>query len=638
MCGSEEQQTAQRPTAGVSPGGSDMSQIETPGAVPAHGSCNGTMMGRARNAGAQEEHMSNVALEAARASLTEVQGRDALIRPEVVASWQRSMENRIDMEHLTPQYFEDPDLDTPLVCAATPIIDALHDQLTNEAVSLMLTSSQGVILTRRLTHPGLMTRLNRVKLAPGHVFSEESVGTNGIGTALASQRAVTIDGREHFVEDLRDFHCAAVPILHPTRRIVLGSFNLTTLANTSSAMALALTASTAQQIERELARISSRRELRLFGRYLEGCRRLRHRPVLAINSECLMMNDRLRAAVSGPDQGALLAFARECVLGASLEWSTTLPSGLLVELRLLDECDDDSGHVIGVRVVGPSRQARKDVAAPAVPGLVGSDPTWVRAVMDVDAAYARRDLLCVVGEAGTGKVHLLSALHRMHAGISPIILDAPEGDVADETSWLESFDRASTDERGLVVVRHAHLLSPALRTALVDRLDHRSHTGWARVAVTANPELLAPEDELIALSGARCKVPALRHRHSDLSALSRHFVRLYAPRGDQVLTSAAQTALSRPAWPGNVRQLEAVVRTTIRRAASADRIDVGDLPPECVTSGPVLSPLESVERDAIVRGLQERGGNVGRTARELGIARATMYRKLRRYGVDPSAI
>ncbi|WP_427384700.1 sigma-54-dependent Fis family transcriptional regulator [Janibacter sp. G56] len=547
------------------------------------------------------------------------------------------MEHHVDMERLTPWYFEDPELDTPLVSAATPILDALHEQLGNEAVSLMLTNNQGVILSRRLTHPGLMTRLNRVKLAPGHVFSEESVGTNGIGTALASQCAVTIDGREHFVEDLRDFQCAAVPIFHPTRRLVLGTFNLTTLANTSGAMTMALTRSTAQQIERELARISSRREFRLFGRYLEGCRRMRHGAVLAFNGECLMMNDRLRAAVTGPDQGALLAFARECVLGSSLEWSTTLPSGLHMELRVLDGGDDGDGHVLGVRVVGPSRRRTTKIAAPAIPGLVGSDPMWLRAVTELDAAYTRRDLPCVLGEAGTGKVHLLSALHRRHAGINPVLLHPP-GDGGDDTSWLETFDRVAIDERGLVVVCRYHLLSPRLRTALVDRLDHRSHGSGARIALTANPDLIAPEDELIALSDTRCTVPALRHRHADLVALTRHFVRLYSPRGEHVLTSAAQTALARLAWPGNVRQLEGVIRTAVLGAASADRIDVHDLPPECVTNGPLLTHLESVERDAIVRGLQERGGNVVRTARDLGIARATMYRKLRRYGIDPSAI
>lgn len=582
--------------------------------------------------------MSEVALDMARDALTEAQGAGQA-RPLVVASWQRSMEHRVDMEHLAPRFLDDPELDSPLVHAATPIIDALHEQLANEEVGLLLTNNEGVILTRRLTHPGLATRLNRVKLVPGHVFSEESVGTNGIGTALASQRSVLIDGSEHFVEDLREFQCAAVPILHPTRRVVLGTFNLTTMAHTSSAIALALTVSTARQIERELARLSSRREFRLFERYLEACRRMRHLPVLAFNAECVMMNDRLRAVIVGPDQGSLLNFAVECVLKGDGGHTATLPSGLLVELRSVTEDVDDSGHVLSVRVVGPTRRLAKAPAPISIPGVVGGDPGWTRTVTEAAAAYQRRDLVALLGEPGTGKVHLLSAIHRMNAGVNPIVLEAPEeGVAAQDDDWLSAFAGAAADERALVIIRNSHWLSPRMRIALVDRIDGMAGSPHARIAVTANPDSVAPEDELIGLCRTRCEIPPLRHRHSDLLVLARHFLRLYLPRGEHTLTSAAQTALQRMSWPGNVRQLESIMRSAARRASSPDRIDVTDLPGECLANGPVLSPLETIERDAIIKGLQERAGNVGRTARELGIARATLYRKLRRYGIDPSAI
>lgn len=582
--------------------------------------------------------MSDAALELARGALMEAQGPGPA-RPLVVASWQRSMEHRVDMDRLAPWFLDHPEVDSPLVHAATPIIDALHEQLANEEVGLLLTNSDGVILTRRLTHRGLATRLNRVKLAPGHVFSEESVGTNGIGTALASQRSVTIDGSEHFVEDLREFQCAAVPILHPTRRVVLGTFNLTTMAHTSSAIALALTVSTAQQIERELARISSRREFRLFERYLEACRRLRHLPVLAFNPECVMMNDRLRAVIVGPDQGSLLSFAAESVLKGGSGHTATLPSGLLVEVRQVTDEVDDSGHVLSVRVVGPTRRLVKASPELSLPGVVGSDPGWTRTVAEVEAAYARSEMVALLGEAGTGKVHLLSAVHRKHAGINPVVLETPEEVAEDlDDEWLTAFARAAADERALVIVRNSHWLSPRMRTALVDRIEGMSGTPHARLAVTANAESVAPEDELIGLCRTRCEVPPLRHRHADLLALARHFLRLYLPRGDHALTSAAQTALLRMPWSGNVRQLEAIMRSAARRASNPDRIDVADLPAECLANGRVLTPLETIERDAIIKGLQERAGNVGRTARELGIARATLYRKLRRYGVDPSAI
>jgi sigma-54 dependent transcriptional regulator, acetoin dehydrogenase operon transcriptional activator AcoR len=90
----------------------------------------------------------------------------------------------------------------------------------------------------------------------------------------------------------------------------------------------------------------------------------------------------------------------------------------------------------------------------------------------------------------------------------------------------------------------------------------------------------------------------------------------------------------RTQWPGNVAQLREVLRkvTQHRRAGV---IEPGDLPPECQTvTGRVLNPLESIERDAIVRGLIDADGNKREAATALGMSRATIYRKIREYGID----
>lgn len=96
--------------------------------------------------------------------------------------------------------------------------------------------------------------------------------------------------------------------------------------------------------------------------------------------------------------------------------------------------------------------------------------------------------------------------------------------------------------------------------------------------------------------------------------------------------------LQRCPWPENVRQLESVIRGLARRA-SGPVIHADDLPPECrVSSNKVLTTIEALERDAILRGLMDRNSNVQRTAQDLGISRATMYRKMRRYGIVPSSL
>src|SRR5688500_3238237 len=130
-------------------------------------------------------------LTAARELYLEVT-KDPSARPLVVASWQRSIEYEVKSSCVNAPYLENPNLDGPLARAALPIVDRLHEQLADDPVSTMITDRDGVVLSRKLSHEGLTTRLNRVQLAPGHVFAERYVGTNGIGTALASGRPVLI--------------------------------------------------------------------------------------------------------------------------------------------------------------------------------------------------------------------------------------------------------------------------------------------------------------------------------------------------------------------------------------------------------------------------------------------------------------
>ncbi|WP_030169951.1 helix-turn-helix domain-containing protein [Streptomyces sp. NRRL S-813] len=102
------------------------------------------------------------------------------------------------------------------------------------------------------------------------------------------------------------------------------------------------------------------------------------------------------------------------------------------------------------------------------------------------------------------------------------------------------------------------------------------------------------------------------------------------------LTCAPATlqVLMRTAWPGNVEQLRQVLRTVVRSRRSGV-IEPGDLPPQCrAVTRRVLSPLEALERDAIVRALIDARGRKNEAARALGMSRATIYRKIRDYGID----
>jgi transcriptional regulator of acetoin/glycerol metabolism len=92
-------------------------------------------------------------------------------------------------------------------------------------------------------------------------------------------------------------------------------------------------------------------------------------------------------------------------------------------------------------------------------------------------------------------------------------------------------------------------------------------------------------------------------------------------------------------WPGNVDQLVEVLRKVVAKRRSGVVL-VRDLPPECLlTTKRVLTALEALECDAIVEALQDTGGNKVEAARQLSMSRATIYRKIRDYGISvPAAV
>jgi transcriptional regulator of acetoin/glycerol metabolism len=129
-------------------------------------------------------------------------------------------------------------------------------------------------------------------------------------------------------------------------------------------------------------------------------------------------------------------------------------------------------------------------------------------------------------------------------------------------------------------------------------------------------------------------VPPLRHHIEDVAELVRHFVARYTRGADLTCSAEALRVLMRNRWPGNIAQLQQVVRTVVTRRRSGV-IEVRDLPAEVIaTVRRVLTPLEAIECDAIVNALLETGGNKGGAAQQLGMSRATIYRKVRDYGIS----
>jgi transcriptional regulator of acetoin/glycerol metabolism len=566
------------------------------------------------------------------------------VRETILASWRRSREWHVAADRIDLPYARDPDLDTPLTRTALPVLQKLHESLEGEPVSVILTDAHGVTLTRLTADDELERHLDRVQLAPGFSYAEEFAGTNGIGTALESGRAAHVFGHEHYVEHLEDLACAAVPIRHPISGKTVGAVNLTSWRKDAGRLLIALVQGTARHVTQGLLNGGSAEESQLLREYLRTCRHVGGF-VFALAHDMVLMNDQARDTLDPGDQAALLAHAAEALAGGHpAQVDVELPTGARARMNCRPLGGKGSGRpgsgVVHVKLIEPASQVATDGGAGGQarmfgPALVGSGPLWLRGCRQVEAACASGEWLSLEGEPGTGKLALLRAIHRRRNAAGPFhVLDAAE---AGDHDWMELALGELLEGEGSLVIRHVDRLSPLRLRALWMGLEQalaadRQRVLWLAVTLSQGPASGDLAGLLKFFPGA-VELPPLRHHIEDLRELVPFFLARLNPAQPPACSPEAMHLLLRSNWPGNISQLWDVLKRVVQHRRTGT-IQPGDLPPECWSvSRRLLSPLESMERDAIVQSLLDHRGNKAKGAGSLGISRATIYRKIHEYGI-----
>jgi sigma-54 dependent transcriptional regulator, acetoin dehydrogenase operon transcriptional activator AcoR len=554
-------------------------------------------------------------------------GRAAGVRPEIVASWQRCRVSGVDPTDSDPPPFTAPAAtDRGLLAAADEVLGAAAAQLGDTSTSLFLSDHEGRLLRRWADGSSLNRRLDRVYGAPGFTLDESRVGTNAIGTVYETGVAAEIRGGEHYLDRFLPFACVGVPIHHPVHRRLIGVLDASCRVEDGNTVLLPWATALVRDIERWLAERSSRPERLLLDRFRQACATPPPRPTLCLNERTVISNPAAARLLGGTDQALLWEQAARTV-----EQGRATSRPLVVGEREFDARYRpvlDGGRVVGavVQLVEPRPAVAAAPEVPPLPGFVARCAAMRQAVRDARAAHRERLPLLVRGESGTGKLALPRALH---AGARPECLDAALIPVDGPAAWLSAV-RCALGSGAPLVVRHVEQVPPALAVTLGALLD--AAPPGTRLAATAlagdvHPALLAR------LGVVTVELPPLRDRTDELPELLRAIGqrvggarRTWSPEAVQVLTRAH--------WPGNVRQLEAVVRAVLA-TRPAGPVRSRDLPEELRTPPRRrLSRLDRTELSTITETLRHTRGNKLEAAALLGVSRSTLYRKLRSYGID----
>jgi transcriptional regulator of acetoin/glycerol metabolism len=573
------------------------------------------------------------------------------VRAPILASWTRSRLFHVRPDRLDLPFEPGADGDSMLARAAEPVLCDIADLFATEPVSVILCDADGVVVSRRTGDSALQQHLNRVWLAPGFSYAEQFVGTNGIGTALEALGPAQVFGHEHYVERLEELACAGAPIRHPVTGKVLGVVDLTCWQKDAGPLLVATAATLTRRIEEVLLEQAGQHELAVLNDYLVACRRNRG-PVLAVGDDMLMLNDRARELLDPADQEPLVAQASEALAeGRRHPLLIDLPSGQTVRVHCRPTVSG-RGIVGGVVQVQPisSMPAHEPwsgaVTAPSSSVAIGSGAAWTKCCAAVDRHLLAQEWLVLEGEPGAGRETVARAAHQARTPAARIRVMPADGARAD---WVAEVEEELALSGGTVILTDVDRLPAELMTELADALEpSRESTDADRpyVFATVRPLSGEPAPELVALLECfprTVTVPPLRHHVEDVAELVPHLLARLGHGNTVTCSAEAMRVLTHNRWPGNVDQLVAVLRKVVATRRSGV-IGLRDLPPECrSTTKRMLTPLESLECDAIVEALLDAGGNKVEAARRLAMSRATIYRKIRDYGisvpvaVDPTA-
>jgi signal transduction histidine kinase len=403
-------------------------------------------------------------------------GEDTL-QPDVRDSWRRSRALGVHPDRMNLPFVQEPDANSPLTTAAAPVLDRITDDLSAQAVSLILTSSDGLVLQRLASDASIMNALDTVRLAPGYSYAEEFVGTNGIGTALETGHPTFIRGDEHYVGTLTRLACAGAPIRDPISRRIVGVLDLTCWAGQSDPLQFALAKTAANQIEDRMRALAHESERALLEAYLEQARRF-PLGVLAIGGDVVLMNTHLRQALGANDQIALLEHASE-LLPARMTGTVlaVLPSGTAVKILAVDRSVTRGGRIQAVFHVHIAADTAAQVLAVAQPRerfvAVG------------------RDELSMLAEQQASLRRVATLVAR---GVDPSEVFAM---VADELARCLNVAHAALvrrDSDGTAVILAGHHEPESMKLRMGERFSLDSETVAAMVLRTGEPARMDSHD------------------------------------------------------------------------------------------------------------------------------------------------
>ncbi len=596
------------------------------------------------------------------------------IAPYIARSWRRcrdGLASVVDADPLAGAVLgERRENAIQMLACAQPELESLAEHAVRAGCVVILSDPSGLIL-EEIGSPEFLPKAQRIALAPGMEWSEQSRGTNAIGTALTERQALMVLGGEHYLPQNGGIGCAAAPIF-TGRGEVAGVLDISGDTGQINGHTLGLVRMAAQQVEHRLLLANASGHLLRFhakpgllGSAREGLLMIEDGRITAANRVALDLLSTHWGQVI--DQFAATLIGERWTRLQKQTGLITLPSGRQIAAVMERANPPRSGGVARTgRAVAPPTEA------PACADALAT--ALERAVKVLNAGLS----VLVTGETGSGKEVFARRLHQAsRRATGPFVAvncaALPESLIEAELFGYEAGAFTGAQRRGMPGrIREAEggvlfldeigdmplSLQPRLLRVLEDHVVVPLGGGpgvkvdFDLVCATHQNigDPAASErfrtDLLYRVDAFRVDLPPLRERPDRRALIQRLFDQAAAAKR-LVLEEAVLDVLDGHAWPGNVRELNSVLRAMVALAEPHECITLGCLPARLAeraderaaqalaTEHATAAELSEMVQDAFDQVWAECHGNASEAARRLGVHRSTVYRRLRQARKPP---
>ncbi len=582
---------------------------------------------------------------------------------------------------------------TELLLVAEPVMGMLEISVRGTGFITSLSEKNGYVLTVQ-GDQDVLTMAKRNYYLPGCLRSSHHAGTNGISLCLEKGIPVQLTGAEHYNINHHEWTCSSAPVRAPDGEII-AAITLHGRFSRRHKHTLALVTAAAVNIEsqlreKELAEQSQRLNYMLTSIYnsvSDGIIALDHHfHITHLNTAAKKMLGMDSDAILGRQFHNLIAPNKNLISSLekgkfleSTEITFSLPEQIKSYICSIDPIHAQDFKLLGsiVTMAEPKKMiniAKKiggNYAKYEFSDIIGHNTRFTHQIEMAKLAAKTNSRVLIMGESGTGKELFAQSIHsHSHRCQGPFVAiscaaiprDLIESELfgykggaftgARSKGMIGKFELANhgtlfLDEiNGLPLQLQGKLLRVLQQNEIMRLGDDRTIPVNVRIIAASNTDLIEEvdygnfrEDLYYRLNVMEIIIPPLRARLDDLKLLIDHILirqsqKLDLPRPD--MTLQALNHLKSYDFPGNVRELENLIERALLfcqgNSINESHLSLRQRQPASSTSLQAKTVKDQYEK-MILSAMAQHDGNASKVARELKIARSTLYRKMREFGI-----